>query len=37
MAKTQGFLQDFYGYDLFLYPQILREHFKDIEWSLTVF
>ena len=26
MAKTQGFGQNLYGYNLFLYPYRLREH-----------
>ena len=28
MTNTQGFHQDLHGYDMFLYPQRLREHFS---------
>ena len=30
MTKTQSFHQDLYGYDLFVYPPRLRQHFSDI-------
>ena len=30
MTKTQSFRQDLYEYDLFLYPERLREHFSGI-------